>query len=177
MTADTPVGIVGLGLMGVALSARLVDAKIPLVGFDIDPVRCGMFKATGGMVATSLRELAACSRTIIVAVYCGEQVEALFGEIDDGAGAARPVVICITTCGPGEIIGIAERASHAGLPLLEAPISGTSIEVLNGTATALLAGDDAIIDQVGGTSRIFSARAACASARSAMPAGPNSRSI
>ena len=61
MTADTPVGIVGLGLMGVALSARLIDAKIPLVGFDIDPVRCGMFKATGGMVATSVRELAACS--------------------------------------------------------------------------------------------------------------------
>ena len=102
-------------------------------------------------MATSVRELAACSRTIIVAVYSGEQVEALFGEIDDGAGAARPVVICITTCGPGEIIGIAERASRAGLPLLEAPISGTSIEVLDGTATALLAGDDAIIDQVGGT--------------------------
>ena len=100
MTADTPVGIVGLGLMGVALSARLVDAKIPLVGFDIDPVRCGMFKATGGRVATSMRELAACSRTIIVAVYSGEQVAALFGEIDDGAGAARPAVICITTCGP-----------------------------------------------------------------------------
>ena len=34
-------------------------------------------------------------------VYSGEQVEALFGEIDAGAGAARPVVICTTTCGPG----------------------------------------------------------------------------
>src|SRR5258707_10993360 len=149
MTADVPVGIVGLGLMGFALSVRLIDAKMPLVGFDIDPVRCGMFKATGGMVATSVRELAACSRTIIIAVYSGEQVEALFGEIDDGAGVARPVVICITTCGPGEIIGIAERASRAGLPLLEAPISGASIEVLNGTAAALLAGADAVIDQVG----------------------------
>src|SRR4051794_35931591 len=118
MTADAPVGIVGLGLMGFALSVRLIDAKIPLVGFDIDPVRCGMFKATGGMVATSVRELAAYSRTIIIAVYSGEQVEALFGEIDDGASAARPVLICITTCGPGEIIAIAERASRAGLPLL-----------------------------------------------------------
>ena len=39
MTADAPVGIVGLGLMGIALSARLIDAKIPLVGFDIDPVQ------------------------------------------------------------------------------------------------------------------------------------------
>ena len=109
-----------------------------------------MFKATGGMVATSVRELAACARTIIIAVYSGEQVEALFDEIDDGAGAARPVVICTTTCGPGEIIGIAARASRAGIALVEAPISGTSTEVLDGTATALLAGDDAIIDAVGG---------------------------
>jgi 3-hydroxyisobutyrate dehydrogenase-like beta-hydroxyacid dehydrogenase len=158
MTADTPVGIVGLGLMGVALSARLVDAKIPLVGFDIDPVRCGIFKAAGGMVAASVRELAACSRTIIVAVYCGEQAAALFGDIDDGAGVARPVAICITTCGPGEIIGIAERASRAGLPLLEAPISGTSSEMLDGTATALLAGDEAVIDQVGGLLNILCPR-------------------
>jgi len=39
MTGDARVGIVGLGLMGFALSARLVEAKIPLVGFDIDPAR------------------------------------------------------------------------------------------------------------------------------------------
>ena len=150
MTADAPVGIVGLGLMGIALSARLIGAKIPLIGFDIDPVRCGMFKASGGMVATSVRELAARSRTIIVAVYSGEQVRALFDEVDDGAGAARPVVICTTTCAPGEIIGIAGRASRAGIPLVEAPISGTSTEVLDGSATALLAGEPDIIDQVGG---------------------------
>src|SRR5258707_8648272 len=130
MTADVPVGIVGLGLMGFALSVRLIDAKMPLVGFDIDPVRCGMFKATGGMVATSVRELAACSRTIIVAVYSGEQVEALVGEIDDGGGAARPVGICITTCGPCEIIGISERASRAVLTLPAQPTSLASLSVI-----------------------------------------------
>ena len=148
MTADAPVGIIGLGLMGIALSARLIDAKIVPVGFDIEPVRCGMFKASGGMVANSVRELAARSAAIIVAVYSGAQVRALLADIDHGAGAARPVVICTTTCGPGEIIGIAERASRAGLPLVEAPISGTSTEVLDGTATALLAGDAAVIDRV-----------------------------
>jgi len=148
MSADAPVGIIGLGLMGIALSARLIDAKIPLIGFDIDPVRCGMFKASGGVVATSVRELTAHSRTIIIAVYNAAQVEALLADIDDGAGAARPVVICITTCGPGEIAAIAGRASRADISLVEAPISGTSTEVLDGTATALLAGDAGIIDQL-----------------------------
>ena len=149
MTPDAPVGIIGLGLMGIALSARLIDAKVPLIGFDIDPVRCGMFNASGGAVATSVHELAARSRTVIIAVYSGEQVDALFDEIADGAGGAQPVLICTTTCGPAEITGIAARAAAAGLALVEAPISGTSTEVLDGTATALLAGDAAAIDRVG----------------------------
>ena len=158
MSADAPVGIVGLGLMGIALSARLIDAKIALVGFDIDPVRCGMFKASGGMVAKSVRGLAVHARTIIVAVYSGEQVAAVLDEIDHGAGAARPVVICTTTCGPAEITGIAAHALRAGIALVEAPISGTSTEVLNGTATALLAGEPDIIDQVRGLLNILCPR-------------------
>jgi 3-hydroxyisobutyrate dehydrogenase-like beta-hydroxyacid dehydrogenase len=158
MSADAPVGIVGLGLMGIALSARLIDAKISLIGFDIDPIRCGMFKASGGVVATSVRELAAHSRTIIIAVYNGAQVEALFADIDVGAAAARPVVICTTTCGPGEIAAIAGRASRAGIALVEAPISGTSTEVLDGTATALLAGDTGIIDELSGLLSILCPR-------------------
>jgi len=158
MSSDAPVGIVGLGLMGIALSARLIDAKIPTIGFDIDPVRCGMFKASGGTVATSVRELAARARTIIIAVYDGAQAEALFPDIEDGAGAARPILICTTTCAPAEIIGIAGRASRAGLALVEAPISGTSTEVLDGTATALLAGDDGPIDEVSGLLRTLCPR-------------------
>src|SRR3954454_13147914 len=125
MTADTPVGIVGLGLMGFALSVRLIDAKVPLFGFDIDPVRCGMFKASGGMVATSVREVAARSRTIIVAVYSGEQGGQVFADIEDGAGGTRPLVICTTTCAPADIIEIALRATRAGIALVEAPVSGT----------------------------------------------------
>jgi 3-hydroxyisobutyrate dehydrogenase-like beta-hydroxyacid dehydrogenase len=148
MKPDAPVGIIGLGLMGIALSARLTDAKIPLIGFDIDPVRCGMFQSSGGMVATSVHELAARAQAIIIALYSGEQVDALFAELVDGACPERPVVICTTTCGPAEIMKIAARAGSAGIPLVEAPISGTSTEVLNGTATALLAGDADIIDSV-----------------------------
>ena len=152
------VGIVGLGLMGMALSARLIDAKIPLIGFDIDPVRCGMFTASGGVVAMSVHALAARCATIIVAVYDGAQAEALIDEIASGAVIARPVVICTTTCGPAEIKGIAQRAARACIPLVEAPVSGTSTEVLNGTAMALLGGDDDIIDRVLGLLKIICPR-------------------
>ena len=148
MQPDTPVGIIGLGLMGSALSGRLIAAKVPVIGFDIEAARCAALTAQGGMVATSLRELAGRSRTIIVAVYSGEQIEALFDELANGAGAARPVMVCTTTCTPDEMIRLSQRAMNARLPLVEAPISGTSAEVRDGTAMALLAGETGAIDCV-----------------------------
>jgi 3-hydroxyisobutyrate dehydrogenase-like beta-hydroxyacid dehydrogenase len=149
MQVNAPVGIIGLGLMGTALSERLIDAKVPVIGFDIEATGCERLKASGGTVATSAREFASRSRTIIVAVYSGEQVEALFGDLSSGAGAARPILVCTTTCMPDEIIRLAQRATSAGIALVEAPISGTSVELRDGTAVALVAGDASAIESVG----------------------------
>jgi 3-hydroxyisobutyrate dehydrogenase-like beta-hydroxyacid dehydrogenase len=148
MQPNTPVGIIGLGLMGTALSERLIDADMPLIGFDIEPTRREKLNATGGIAATSVSELAGRSATIIIAVYSGEQVEALFGELENAAGTVRPIVVCTTTCGPDEITRLARRAASARIPFLEAPLSGTSAEVRDGTAAALVAGDADVIDSV-----------------------------
>jgi 3-hydroxyisobutyrate dehydrogenase-like beta-hydroxyacid dehydrogenase len=148
MTVHAPVGIIGLGLMGAALSERLVDAGVPVIGFDIEAAVREKLRTIGGTIATSVRDLAGQSRAIVVAVYSGEQAEALFGDLEHGAGAARPIVICTTTCAPDEIARFAQLAASAGLALVEAPISGTSAELRAGTATALVAGESDAIDSV-----------------------------
>jgi 3-hydroxyisobutyrate dehydrogenase-like beta-hydroxyacid dehydrogenase len=148
MQPNTPVGFVGLGLMGTALSERLIDAKVPLVGFDVDSTRCAMLKTNGGVVATSLRDLCGQSQLIVIAVYDGEQVGALIGELEKRSGSTSPVVICTTTCAPDEISRIARHAAKTGLQFVEAPISGTSAEVRAGTAIALVAGEVDIIESV-----------------------------
>jgi 3-hydroxyisobutyrate dehydrogenase-like beta-hydroxyacid dehydrogenase len=148
MQVNGPAGIIGLGLMGSALSERLIDAKVPVIGFDIEPAKCEKLRASGGMVATSARELAGQSRTIVIAVYSGDQVEGLFGDIERGAAPARPTLVCTTTCTPDEIIRLARRAAGSGITLVEAPISGTSAELRAGTATALVAGEAGAIESV-----------------------------
>jgi L-threonate 2-dehydrogenase len=147
MHTDAPVGILGLGLIGTAFSERLIGANIPMIGFDIDPARCEKFRESRGTVATSAREVVGQCRAIIIAVYSGEQAEALFSDIE--SSPARPVLICTTTCAPDEIIRLATRAANAGMPFVEAPISGTSAEVRDGTATALVAGQTGVIDAAG----------------------------
>jgi L-threonate 2-dehydrogenase len=151
MTAHATIGMIGLGLMGVALSTRLIEAGYGVVGFDIDIKRCGVLKAGGGELAVSAGELVARCRTIIIAVYSADQVEALLAELARSKKPARSVIICTTTCTPEEIVRIAQLADDAGLPLVEAPISGTSAEVRNGSAMALIAGPQETIEAVGTT--------------------------
>jgi 3-hydroxyisobutyrate dehydrogenase-like beta-hydroxyacid dehydrogenase len=148
MIVHAPVGIIGLGLMGIALSERLIDAKVPVIGFDIEASGCDKLKAIAGTIATSVRDLAGQSRAIVVAVYSGKQVETLFDDLERGASQTQPVVICTTTCAPDQIARLGRRAAGAGLALVEAPISGTSAELRAGTATALVAGESDAIDSV-----------------------------
>src|ERR1700686_4755209 len=143
MTGDIRIGIIGLGLMGTALAERLVGAGIAVIGYDIDPNRCDTFRDDGRTITASASDLAGQSQSIVIAVYEGAQVEALLAGFEKSH--ARPALICTTTCAPGEIERIAARAAKAGFTFVEAPISGTSAEVSDGTATALVAGDaDAI---------------------------------
>src|SRR5262249_2677886 len=143
MARETPVGMIGLGLIGSALSARLIDAGAGVIGFDVDAAKTDGFKASGAEFAAFAADVAAPCRTIVIAVYDAPQVMGLLPAL---ANATRPpLVICTTTCAPGEITAIAEFASRVHLAFIEAPISGTSAEVRAGTATALVAGEADII--------------------------------
>jgi 3-hydroxyisobutyrate dehydrogenase-like beta-hydroxyacid dehydrogenase len=148
MSLPAPVGIIGLGLMGEALSQRLIETGASVIGYDIEAAACDKLKASGGMVASSVRELAGRCPAIVVAVYSADQVEALFGEIESREGAAPLTVICTTTCAPDEIVALARRAMEARISFVEAPISGTSAELRDGTAMALVAGETGAIDSV-----------------------------
>src|ERR1700722_4276861 len=165
MPSDAPVGIVGLGLIGAALSGRLIEAGMEVIGFDIDSIKCRTLHDGGGTVAASIPELSGRCPTIIIAVYDGAQAEALFGEIEMGAGpAARPTVICTTTCAPDEIGRLAQRAANMGIAFVDAPISGTSVEVRDGAATALIGGDGAAVEAAGNVLEILCPRRLCTGA-------------
>ncbi|MGY3442144.1 MULTISPECIES: NAD(P)-dependent oxidoreductase [unclassified Bradyrhizobium] len=143
MARETPIGMIGLGLMGSALSARLIDAGIGVIGFDVDAAKTNGLRASGAEFAAFAADVAARCGTIVVAVYDAAQVMGLLPDLANAT--VPPRVICTTTCAPGEITAIAEFAARARLGFIEAPISGTSAEVRAGTATALVAGDSDII--------------------------------
>jgi 3-hydroxyisobutyrate dehydrogenase-like beta-hydroxyacid dehydrogenase len=145
-----PVAIIGLGLMGEVYAKRLIDAGIPVTGFDIDPARRARLKEIGGMPADSVAALAKPARCIIVAVFNTEQVEDvieshLLPALGDGSGK---IVLCMSTCDPDQVAALAARVIPHGIRYLDVPVSGTSDQVRRGDGVALIGGDATIADEV-----------------------------
>jgi 3-hydroxyisobutyrate dehydrogenase-like beta-hydroxyacid dehydrogenase len=150
MQDRTPIGIIGLGLMGEVFAHRLVDAGFDVVGFDIDAKKCAALSHLGGRPAISIGELARECNPIVLAVFNTDQVEdvverALMPVLGDGSGR---IVLCTSTCDPDRIEVLGATAFKRGLRFLEVPISGTSDQVRRGDGVGLLGGDETIAIQV-----------------------------
>ncbi len=147
---QSPVAIVGLGLMGEVYARRLIAAGIPVIGFDIDPARRARLGEIGGRPVHSIAELAAPSRCIIVAVFNTDQVEDvienhLLPALGEGS---NKIVLCMSTCDPDQVAALAARVIPRGIRYLDVPVSGTSDQVRRGDGVALIGGDPAIADEV-----------------------------
>jgi len=144
------VAIVGLGLMGEVYARRLIDAKIPVSGFDIDPARRKRLAEIGGRPATAIAELAGPARCIIIAVFNTEQVEDVVeNHLLPALGEnSNKIVLCMSTCDPDRVAALAKRVIPHGIRYLDVPVSGTSEQVLRGDGVALVGGDMAIVGEV-----------------------------
>ena len=149
---NAPVAIIGLGLMGEVYAQRLIDANIPVSGFDIDPARRARLAEIGGRPAESIADAAKPARCIIVAVFNTEQVEDvvenhLLPALGDDSDK---IVLCMSTCDPDRVAALAKRVTARGIRYLDVPVSGTSDQVRRGDGVALIGGDIAIADEVKG---------------------------
>jgi 3-hydroxyisobutyrate dehydrogenase-like beta-hydroxyacid dehydrogenase len=147
---NAPVAIIGLGLMGEVYAQRLIDAEIPVTGFDIDPARRARLDEIGGRSASSIAELVKPARCIMIAVFNTEQVEDvvekhLLPTLGEGSGK---IVLCMSTCDPDWVAALAKRVIPRGVRYLDVPVSGTSDQVRRGDGVALIGGDTSIAQDV-----------------------------
>jgi 3-hydroxyisobutyrate dehydrogenase-like beta-hydroxyacid dehydrogenase len=148
MTA--PVAIIGLGLMGEVYAQRLIDARIPVSGFDIDPARRARLKDIGGTPADSIAALAKPARCVLIAVFDTAQVEDVIENhlLPALGNGSNKIVLCMSTCDPDQVAALAARVIPRGIRYLDVPVSGTSDQVRRGDGVALIGGDATIADEV-----------------------------
>jgi 2-hydroxy-3-oxopropionate reductase len=141
VTRTTPIGLVGLGLMGEVYARRLIAAGFAVVGFDVDAAKNERL-ARIGVRAGSLADIARDCDPIVLAVFSTDQVE----EVVERAlvpAAAGKIVICTSTCDPDRVAALAARVADR-LRFLEVPVSGTSEQVRQGDGVGLVGGDEKI---------------------------------
>jgi 3-hydroxyisobutyrate dehydrogenase-like beta-hydroxyacid dehydrogenase len=133
------VGVIGLGLVGSAIAARLAAAGFEVVGYDADPQAQARF---GFARAASTAEVAARCARIVLAVYDTPDVEQVAAE------ASPKLFIDCTTGDPLRIEALARRLAAKGVGYVEAPLSGSSEAIARGEATMLVGGDASACEDI-----------------------------
>ena len=128
--------MIGLGLMGTALTQRLHDHGWRVHVWNRTPSKATPLLTMGA--AWCDRPLAATTR-VIVSLYSSDVVEEVLAPWMDDI-SAETIVIDTTTGSRESSERLAEQVSKAGGVYLDAPISGSSEQTRRGEATVMVAG-------------------------------------
>ena len=131
-------GMIGLGLLGSAITQRLLEHGLEVVGFDIEP---GRALELGIETADSPAQLAARVERIVLCLPDSDAVEEVCGGSSGllSAAASRlELVIDCTTGDPDRSEALAGRMGGAGIAFVEAEVSGSSELMLSGEAALLV---------------------------------------
>ena len=75
------VGVIGLGIMGSAMSANLAKAGFAVHGYDVVPAQRGLLTQTGGYPARSAADVAEKAELVIASLPSAEALHAVAEEI------------------------------------------------------------------------------------------------
>ncbi|MEN9464572.1 MAG: hypothetical protein RL217_753 [Pseudomonadota bacterium] len=141
------IGFIGMGLMGVPMSLRLLQAGLPLCVWNRNPVKTQSLQARGARVAATLKELSAHSDFIFLCVSNTQAVEEvlLHSEL---LGALRhgQVVVDFSSIAPDASQHIASVLAEKGVSFVDAPVSGGVVGAENGTLAIMAGGDAKLIE-------------------------------
>lgn len=149
MRPQLPVTVLGAGLMGGGMVARLRALDWPVGVYDIQPQAQARGVALGATPCDSAQDAAqklAAQGVLVLVVVDAIQTEAvLWGE--RGAvpcmTAGQTVMLC-PTLGPATVQEQAERLAHRGIACIDAPMSGGPLRAQNGTMSLMVACADEV---------------------------------
>src|SRR6059036_1488441 len=86
------IGIIGLGIMGSAMSANLIDAGFATFGYDVRARRRGEFSRRGGHVARSAGDVAKRSAIVITSLPSPATLRDVATELASARGSAQIII-------------------------------------------------------------------------------------
>jgi len=143
--AQTHIGFIGMGLMGVPMAGRLLEAGFDVSVWNRDLDKAQPLSEQGGRVCRDLKELMHHCDVVMICVTDTDAVEqVVFGDCYDGGIAAHgrsgQVLVDFSSIDPARTREMAQRLhDEAGMFWVDAPVSGGVVGAEEGTL-AIMAG-------------------------------------
>lgn len=138
------VGMLGVGIMGLAMAVNLMKARFQVTGYDPDPKAMKRLQAAGGTARKSAADLAGDAQVIICAL---PGPEALHGAAQQIAAVGQRGLLVVET----STLDIADKTAARdvlktqGIVMLDCPLSGTGAQAVHKDLTVYASGPKAAI--------------------------------
>jgi len=152
-----PIGLIGLGLMGIALAERLLAGGFEIWGYDIDQDRNDLLCRTDGKPASSAAAVASVCKRILMSLPDSNAVEAVLANMGPSLVPGQ-TIIDTSTGDPECAAATGRRLAERGVCYLDATISGSSQQVREGQVVVLVGGSVEAFDKCQDLFRLFARR-------------------
>ena len=149
MTTPTPklrVAVVGVGIMGSAITRRLLQCGAAVTVFDLDSAKVAALVSEGAAMATTAAAAARAGDHVITSLNSAAVVRAAVLGRDgaaDGLGAGK-LLIDMSSIDPASTRALgAELRERCGAGWVDAPLSGGAPKALRGELTVMAGGSEA----------------------------------
>jgi len=143
----TRVGFIGIGLMGLPMCQRLLEANVDLTVFNRNAVKCEPLVALGAKRADSLASLAQDMDVIMLCVSNTQAVEDVVSQLE-GYLKDQQIIVDFSSIDPDTTRQLATALSHKGVQWVDSPVSGGVAGAEAGTLAIMAGGDANVIETV-----------------------------
>jgi 3-hydroxyisobutyrate dehydrogenase len=150
VTADTRVGWIGTGVMGLSMCGHIVGAGYRTTVFNRTKSKAQPLLDRGASWAASPKDVAAASDVVFTMVGFPPDVREVYLSASGVLGAAQrgAVFVDMTTTEPSLAREIYDAAASRGAQAVDAPVSGGDVGARNQTLSIMVGGDAAVVDAV-----------------------------
>lgn len=140
------IGVIGLGNIGGAIAANLVEDGHEVAVFDTDPACVKALAGRGATAAARPEEVSRHAEVTFLSLPTPDVVRAVAERWLEGA-AEGSVLVDLSTNAPAGVRALGERVAARGAALLEAPLTGGAIGAQRRMLVFLVGGEEQVVER------------------------------
>ena len=150
ITVRHRLGFIGLGHLGSPIARRLVEARFPMIVYDVDPTKAAEFAALGAKIARDTGQLAGDADVVLSCLPDEPSVEVVYlgtGSVLHSAKAGTRIIE-LSTISPSTSRRLHQAARQFDLPALDVAVSGSTPSAEAGALTLFGGGERQVFESV-----------------------------